>query len=110
MMPLMNAVYRAIADPTRREIMDRLANKDESVMELAKDFDMSLPAVSQHLKVLQQARLISGHREGRQIFYRLNPAPLRDVSRWVHSYERFWKTRLHALHHYLRRQHGPHHH
>jgi DNA-binding transcriptional ArsR family regulator len=105
----MNIVFRAIADPTRRAILDRLARQNESVMELAKDFDMSLPAVSQHLKILQEARLVAGHREGRQIFYRLNPTPLAEVSRWMRSYERFWKTRLNALHHHLRRKHGPHH-
>jgi DNA-binding transcriptional ArsR family regulator len=93
----MNGVFRAIADPTRREILDRLAVQEESVMALAKDFAMSLPAVSQHLKVLQEAKLISGHRQGRQIFYRLSPAPLRDVSRWIGSYERFWRTRLSAV-------------
>jgi DNA-binding transcriptional ArsR family regulator len=101
-----NAVFRAIADPTRRGILDTLARKDESVMELAKDFEITLPAVSQHLKVLKQAGLIRGQREGRQIFYRLNPAPLRQVSRWVHPYERFWRTKLDALHAHLRKRHG----
>src|SRR5258708_4031163 len=102
----MNIVFRAIADPTRRKILDVLAKNEESVMELAKDFDMTLPAVSQHLKVLKEARLIAGRRAGRQIFYRLNPAPLREVSRWIRSYERFWRTRLHALESHLRRRHG----
>src|SRR5579864_6663083 len=106
MIPLMNVVFRAISDPTRRNILDRLAVQEESVMELAKDFDMSLPAVSQHLKVLQEAKLIAGHREGRQIFYKLDATPLRDVSRWIGSYERFWRTRLHALGAHLRRTHG----
>lgn len=102
----MNAVFRAIADPTRRQILDTLARREESVMELAKDFEISLPAVSQHLKVLKQAGLIRGQREGRQIFYRLNPAPLRVVSRWVHPYERFWRMKLDALQAHLRRRHG----
>jgi DNA-binding transcriptional ArsR family regulator len=102
----MNAVFRAIADPTRRDILDVLARKEESVMELAKDFDISLPAVSQHLKVLRRAGLIIGEREGRQVFYRLNPAPLHEVSRWIRPYERFWRTKLDALHAHLRRRHG----
>lgn len=102
----MSTVFRAIADPTRREILDSLARHEESVMEIAKYFDMSLPAVSQHLKILQKAGLISAHREGRYIFYRLNPTPLRQVSDWVGSYERFWRTRLHALRAHLRRRHG----
>jgi len=102
----MNAVFRAIADPTRRRILDRLGVQEESVLELAKDFDMSLPAVSQHLKILQEAELIAGHRQGRQIFYQLNPEPLRKVSQWIGSYERFWRTRLYALETHLRRRHG----
>jgi DNA-binding transcriptional ArsR family regulator len=102
----MNTVFRAIADPTRRRILDRLAVQEESVMELAKDFDSTLASVSQHLKVLQDANLIAGHREGRQIFYQLNPAPLQEVSRWIGSYKRFWRTRLHALRVHLRRKHG----
>jgi DNA-binding transcriptional ArsR family regulator len=101
-----NAVFRAIADPTRREILDSLARREESVMALAKDFEMSLPAVSQHLKVLKQAGLVSGQRSGRQIIYRLNPAPLRHISRWVHPYERFWRSRLDALDAHLGRRHG----
>jgi DNA-binding transcriptional ArsR family regulator len=105
----MKALFRAIADPTRREILDTLVAKhEESVMELTKDFDMSLPALSQHLKVLRNAGLIAGRREGRQIFYRLNPAPLYEVARWIHPYERFWKSKLNALDAHLRRRHGQH--
>ena len=78
-------------------------------MELAQEFDMSLPAVSQHLRVLQNASLVLGHREGRQIFYQLDPAPLREVVQWIGSYERFWRTRLDALGRHLRRKHGGHH-
>jgi len=105
----MKAVFRAIADPTRREILDTLVNKhEESATELTKDFDMSLPALSQHLKVLREAGLIAGRREGRQIFYRLNPAPLYEVARWIHPYEQFWKTKLDALNAHLRRRHGKH--
>jgi DNA-binding transcriptional ArsR family regulator len=105
----MKAVFRAIADPTRREILDTLVDKqEESATELTKDFDMSLPALSQHLKVLREAGLIAGRREGRQIFYRLNPAPLYEVARWIHPYERFWKTKLDALETHLRRRHGKH--
>ncbi len=102
----MNALYRAIADPTRREILDRLAIREAAVADLAKGFEMSLPAVSHHLRVLQEVNLIRGQRRGRQILYRLNPAPLRDVSRWIAPYERFWKGRLEALGAHLRRKHG----
>ena len=102
----MNDVYRAIADPTRREILDCLAKKEESVTQLAKAFSMSLPAVSQHLKVLQDSRLITGRREGRYIFYRLSPGPLREVALWLNPYGRFWRERLNALDAHLRRRHS----
>ena len=102
----MDAVFRAIADPTRRRILEHLALGEDSVMELAKDFDISLPAVSQHLKVLRAAELVQSERQGRQIVYRLNATPLQDVSQWIGSYERFWKTRLKALGAHLRKKHG----
>ena len=97
-----------MVDPTRREILDSLARKEESVTELAKAFTMSLPAVSQHLRILQDARLVSGHREGRYVFYRLSPAPLRAVALWLNPYEKFWRARLNALDAHLRRRHGKH--
>jgi DNA-binding transcriptional ArsR family regulator len=102
----MDAVFKAIADPTRRRILDHLALHEDSVLELAKDFDISLPAVSQHLKVLRRAELVQGERQGRQIVYRLNATPLLGVSRWIGSYERFWRTRLDALGSHLRKKHG----
>lgn len=108
-MLLMDVIFRAIADPTRRGILNSLARQDESVTALAKDFDISLPAVSQHLKVLQNAGLVSGSRKGRFIYYRLNAAPLREVSRWIQPYERFWNARLDALEAHLRKRHGRHH-
>ena len=105
----MKTLLRAIADPTRREILDTLLTKhEESVTDLTKDFDMSLAAASQYLKVLREAGLVTGRREGRQIFYRLNPAPLYEVARWIHPYERFWKSKLNALEAHLRRRHGQH--
>jgi DNA-binding transcriptional ArsR family regulator len=102
----MNTVFRAVADPTRRAILDSLANNEESVLNLAASFDMTLPAVSQHLRVLQDAHLITPRRDGRKIFYRLNPDPLSEVARWIHPYERFWRKRLVALGKHLRRKHG----
>ena len=101
-----DSVFKAIADPTRRRILDHLALGEDSVMELAKDFAMSLPAVSQHLKVLRAAELVQSERHGRQIVYRLNATPLQDVSTWIQSYERFWRTRLKALGAHLRKKHG----
>lgn len=106
----MNVVFRAVADPTRRAILDCLAHKEESVLKLAESFDITLPAVSQHLKVLQKAHLVARRREGRKIFYRLNPAPLGEVARWIHPYEHFWRERLNALDSHLQRRYGRHHH
>jgi DNA-binding transcriptional ArsR family regulator len=87
----MDIIFRAISDPTRRDILDLLTKDEKPVAELAKSFDISLPAVSQHLKVLQKANLVTTRRKGRQIIYQLNAAPLRQVSRWIQTYERFWK-------------------
>jgi DNA-binding transcriptional ArsR family regulator len=79
------------------------------VLNLAASFDMSLPAVSQHLRVLQVAHLVTRRREGRKIFYRLNPEPLHEIAKWIHPYERFWRRHLLALGEHLRRKHGAHH-
>jgi DNA-binding transcriptional ArsR family regulator len=95
-------VFRAVADPTRRELLDRLAEGDESMMKLADSFAMSLPAVSQHLKVLREAGLVEERRDGRMRVYTLIPGPLREVSDWVHHYEQFWQTRLRKLGNHLK--------
>ncbi|HEX9336508.1 MAG TPA: metalloregulator ArsR/SmtB family transcription factor [Pseudonocardiaceae bacterium] len=102
-MPATTDVYAAIADPTRRHILDLLAEAEQSVTELAAPFsaDMSRPAVSQHLRVLRGAGLVSEHRAGRQRIYRLEPAGLREVDLWLRSYQRFWQTRFAALGDYL---------
>jgi DNA-binding transcriptional ArsR family regulator len=94
-------VFQAIADPTRRRILELLAESERPVKELAEPFRMSQPAISQHLKVLREAGLVSDRREGRHHHYRLNPEPLRDVADWVARYQRFWQRRLGALERYL---------
>jgi DNA-binding transcriptional ArsR family regulator len=96
-------VFRAVADPTRRELLDRLSAGEESMMKLAEDFDMSLPAVSQHLKVLREAGLVEERREGRLRVYTLIPGPLRELSDWVSHYEQFWPARLRKLGEHLRK-------
>lgn len=93
--------FRAIADPTRRRILDLLQDGERPVSELAASFDATLPAISQHLKVLREASLVAERREGRRRFYRVEPEPLRQVSEWVAQYERFWRGRLSALGRYL---------
>jgi DNA-binding transcriptional ArsR family regulator len=91
----------ALADPTRRAILARLALGEASVSELAEPFDMSLPAVSKHLKVLEKAGLIAKGREAQWRPRRLEPQPLKDVSDWVSQYRRFWEERFDRLDAYL---------
>jgi len=94
-------VFRAIADPTRRALLDRLRAKELSVAELAAPFRMTQPAISQHLRVLRDADLVRPRRVGRQQVYRLNARPLRQVRDWAAHYERFWERKLGALGKYL---------
>ena len=94
-------VFHAVADPTRRAILDRLRGGGVAVAELAAGFDMTRPAVSKHLRVLRDATLVREERDGRQRVYSLNPEPLRDVSQWIESYRRFWPANLSSLKRYL---------
>ncbi|MGA9524984.1 MAG: metalloregulator ArsR/SmtB family transcription factor [Myxococcaceae bacterium] len=104
----LDATFSALADPTRRAILARLASGEASVQELAEPFDMSLPAVSKHLKVLERAGLIARGREAQWRPCRLEPAPLKDVSDWVAQYRRFWDESFDRLDDYLRDlQHKP---
>jgi DNA-binding transcriptional ArsR family regulator len=91
----------AIADPTRRAILGRLASGEASVTELAEPFEMSLPAVSKHLKVLERAGLISRGRERQRRPARLEAGPLREVSEWTERYRRFWEETYDRLDEYL---------
>ena len=92
----------ALCDPTRRGILARLANGDATVTELAEPYDMSLAAVSKHLKVLETAGLISRGREAQWRPCHLEAAPLRDVFEWLESYQRFWNRSLDSLDDYLK--------
>lgn len=94
-------VFAAIADPTRRAILDRLSQGEQPVKQLAKPYSMSLPAISQHLKVLSAVGLVTQRKVGRERLYRLNPEPLKEVSEWVNHYEQFWQEKLNALGDYL---------
>ncbi len=94
-------VFHAVADPTRRAILDRLRTGSAPVTALAAGFRMSRPAVSKHLRVLRHARLVHEHRDGRQRIYQLNPAPLQDVAHWVESYRDLWQTNLRNLKRHL---------
>jgi DNA-binding transcriptional ArsR family regulator len=97
----LDSTFAALADPTRRAILARLASGESSVTELARPFDMTLPAVSKHLKVLARAGLIARGRDAQRRPCRLVAAPLRDVSNWVESYRRFWEESFDRLEAYL---------
>jgi DNA-binding transcriptional ArsR family regulator len=97
-------VFRAIADPTRRAILDRLRAGPTPVNALAADFHQTRPAISKHLRVLRQARLVSEARAGRQRLYQLQPRPLQQVAGWVEGYRAFWLSSLNTLKRYLERE------
>ena len=97
----LNATFAALADPTRRAILARLASGETSVSELAKPFEMSLPAISKHLKVLQRAGLIARGREAQWRPCRLAAGPLKDASDWLEHYRRFWEQSFDRLEDYL---------
>ena len=90
-------VFQAIADPTRRALLDLLRESERPVKSLVERFEMSQPAISQHLRVLRQAGLVSERRAGRQRFYRLEGEALAQVADWLAHYEEFWKAKLAAL-------------
>ncbi len=94
-------IFQAIADPTRRALLDRLRDGEQPVKQLAEPFNMSLPAISQHLQILCEAGLVQVRKAGRQRLYRLNPEPLKEVSDWITHYEPFWQEKLDALGKYL---------
>ncbi len=89
--------FRAIADPTRRAILDLLLDGELAVGALAEHFPISQPALSQHLKILRDTGLVTPRREGKRRLYRVKAAPLREVYDWVGHYERFWDKKLDAL-------------
>ncbi|QND53756.1 winged helix-turn-helix transcriptional regulator [Phyllobacterium sp. 628] len=97
----LSGILAALADPTRRAILARLAEGETSVTELAEPFKMSMPAVSKHLKVLEKAGLIARGREAQWRPCRLEAAPLREVSDWLEFYRRFWDESLDRLEDYL---------
>lgn len=93
----LDAVFRALADPTRRAILDRLATGDATVGELAEPFAMSRPAVSKHLDVLERAGLVHRLPDGRTNRCRFDPAPLGDATVWMNRYRAYWEGQLDAL-------------
>jgi DNA-binding transcriptional ArsR family regulator len=102
----LDRTFAALSDPTRRAIVERLADGEASVTELAAPFAMSLPAVSKHLKVLEKAGLISRGRKAQWRPCRLEPEPLKEASEWLEEYRRLWEERLDRLDEYLRTLQG----
>src|SRR5437899_2650502 len=98
----LSATFAALADPTRRAILARLASGETTVSELAEPFEMSLPAISKHLKVLERAGLIARSREAQWRPCRLEAAPLKDIADWLEHYRRFWEQSFDRLEEYLR--------
>jgi DNA-binding transcriptional ArsR family regulator len=110
----LSATFAALADPTRRAILARLASGECSVTELAEPFDMSMPAVSKHLRVLERAGLIARGRVAQWRPCRLDAAPLKEVADWAERYRQIWEQRLDRLDDYLQelkakeKKHGRH--
>jgi DNA-binding transcriptional ArsR family regulator len=100
-----NDVFHAIAHPARRAILVTLKAREHSASELAEPFGMTFAAVSQHLRVLEEAELVSARRDGRRRMYALRPMPLGDVASWIDEFAAFFSQRLDALGTYLDRKH-----
>lgn len=99
---LLDGTFSALADPTRRAILARLARGESSVTELAEPFDMSLPAISKHLRVLETAGLLARERDGRVHRCRLVAGPMNDAAEWIARCRRFWEEQFEALSEYLK--------
>ena len=98
----LSATFAALADPTRRAILARLVTGERSVTELAEPFDMSMPAVSKHLRVLQNAGLIARRHDAQWRHCRIDAAPLKEVAAWAEQYREIWEGRLDRLDSYLK--------
>jgi DNA-binding transcriptional ArsR family regulator len=94
-------VFSAIANPVRRRILELLRNQPLAAGEIASEFDLNRPAVSEHLQVLKSVNLVHERAHGRQRFYHLNPTALAEVGDWLHPFEQYWQQRLRALSHTL---------
>lgn len=102
----LDSTFAALADPTRRAILAKLALGEASVTELAEPFAMSMPAISRHLKVLEQARLISRGRDAQWRPCRLEPQGLKDIAEWMEHYRKFWSASLDRMQSYVEQLHA----
>jgi len=97
----LDQTFSALSDPTRRAIVSKLAEGDASILELATPFDMSLPAVSKHIRVLEKAGLLTRTKQGRVQYCKLNAEPLQDAAKWLSFYQKFWDAKLDSLANFL---------
>jgi DNA-binding transcriptional ArsR family regulator len=100
--PELDATFAALSDATRRGILARLAQGEASVSDLAAPYDISLPAVSKHLRVLERAKLVARRKEGRVNRCRLAAAPMKDAAEWIERYRQFWEEQFDALARFLK--------
>ena len=100
---LLSTTFAALADPTRRAILERLAQGDATVGELAEPFAMTLPAISKHLSVLERAGLVAKSRDGQRRYCRITATPLKNANAWLDEYRRHWEANLDSLDTYLAR-------
>jgi DNA-binding transcriptional ArsR family regulator len=103
-MPHIDNVFSALADASRRKILLLLTEKELPVNAIAGNFKVSRPAISKHLGILQKAKLVVPRRDGRERYYRLNPAPLTEAQKWLQFYDRFWDEKLGSLKHLMEKQ------
>ncbi|MEX0681575.1 MAG: metalloregulator ArsR/SmtB family transcription factor [Balneolales bacterium] len=98
----LSSTFSALADPTRRAILARLVTGEKTVSDLARPFDMTMPAITKHLKVLERAKLIERSREGQYRPCRLHSEPLKEIDQWMEVYRKYWKAGFDRLDNYLK--------
>jgi DNA-binding transcriptional ArsR family regulator len=103
----LDRTFSALSDPTRRDILERLTRGPATVSELAQPFDISLPGLLKHVRLLEEANLVVTEKQGRTRQCRLGPEHLDDAARWIHTYRRRWEARLDRLERYLEKHTGP---
>ncbi len=99
-----DSIFNALADSSRRKILTMLIDKEMRVNEIAGHFKFSRPAVSKHLRILQESKLVIPRREGRERFYRVNPKPLKEVNKWLEYFEKFWDDKLTSLKNFIEKE------
>ena len=102
---IQEAAFQALADPTRRAVLDLLRRGSQPAGQIANAFPVSRPAISKHLRLLRRAHLVREHREGRNRIYQLNPEPLRAVDSWIEQYRVFWTASLNSLKAFVEAEH-----